>query len=227
MRALTYIALIAVVVWAGFAWEQASAPIVVTVEEEVMEPVESAPADTTTKVAEEQEEQEERELPPIQPGPLGATDLPEPPPEPPQVAYDEAYVEELELSIHGRINEERVAQGLNTLEYDETLAQVAAYHSTDMAENDYFAHEDDESCDSACRVTSAGYRWRMVGENLFLLRREDHFSAEGASAIVVAGWIGSKGHRENMFEPRFTEEGIGVVILGDTIYVTEVLTRPR
>jgi len=204
-------------------WENAHAPVVVVTspqEEPVQEPETSPTSEIVVEVAEEAPLSKEDT-------PVGASNLPTPPPEPKQVTYDEAYVEQLELAVHNRINEERIREGLNALEYDDVLAQVAAYHSTDMAANDYFAHEDKDGCDSACRVTSAGYKWRMVGENLFLLKREYHFSAEGASAVVVAGWMGSPGHRENMFEPDFTHEGIGVVILGDSIYVTEVLAKPR
>jgi uncharacterized protein YkwD len=209
MRALTYIVLITVVLWAGFAWEQVSAPLLV--------------------VTTPQEEPSVEMLPVSEPGPLvgSQVQLPTPPPTPAQVEYDEEYVEELEIAVHNRVNEERKAQGLGTLEYDNALAQVAAYHSTDMAQNDYFEHKDEEGCDSACRVTTAGYKWRAVGENLFLLARDQHFSVEGASALVVAGWLGSEGHRENLFEKDFTHEGVGVVIKGDSIYVTEVLALPR
>jgi len=225
MRALLYIFLVALVLWASATWENARAPVVVTTA-----PVEEAVPAGEQEVVQESEivvEVAEEAPLPSKNVPVGASNLPTPPPEPVQVAYDEAYVEQLELAVHNRINEERVREGLDTLQYDNVLAQVAAFHSTDMAKNDYFAHEDENGCDSACRVTAAGYKWRAVGENLFLLKREYHFSADGASAVVVAGWMGSEGHRKNMFEPDFTHEGIGVVILGDSIYVTEVLARPR
>ncbi len=143
------------------------------------------------------------------------------------VEYTEEYVEELEKAIHIRINAERVNQGLNELTYNDFLAQIAASHSTDMAEENYFEHADENGCTVSCRVTNAGYDWRMVGENLFLLGRQEHFTVEGAAAVVVAGWMGSPGHRKNLFEKDFKQEGIGVVIKGDAIYVTEVLTRPR
>ncbi|MDP4020648.1 MAG: CAP domain-containing protein [Candidatus Adlerbacteria bacterium] len=226
MRAFLYILLIAAILWTGFAWEQASIPsLVVNTPQE--EHVGATPEPSSSEVV--QEEPSVEMLPASQPGPLvgSQVQLPTPPPAPAQVEYNEEYVELLEVAIHSRINEERTLAGLNTLAYDEVLAQVAAYHSTDMAKNDYFEHEDEEGCDSACRVTAAGYKWRMVGENLFLLGREEHFSVEGASALIVAGWMGSEGHRENILQPRFTYEGVGVVIKGNSIYATEVFARPR
>lgn len=143
------------------------------------------------------------------------------------VEYTEAYVVELERAIHDRINAERVRLGLKVLGYDDTLAQVAALHSTDMANENYFAHADENGCTSACRVTNSGYSWRAVGENLFLIKSTYKYSVEDASAVIVQGWMGSEGHRRNIVNEDFTEQGVGVVILGENMYATEVLARPR
>ena len=220
MKALLYLGLIALILWAGLTWEeaQAPAPVVETPVENEVDVEVNKPLQTSTEI------EIVSQTAPAVAAPT-SIELAEPPP--PQITYDEAYVEALERAIHNRVNDERVLQKLNTLSYNDLLAEVAAFHSTDMAKNDYFEHEDQDGCDSACRATAAGYKWRMVGENLFLLKREYHFSADGASAVVVAGWMGSEGHRENLFEEDFTEEGIGVVIKGDALYVTQMLGRPR
>ncbi len=221
MKALLYLGLIALIWWAGVTWEEAHAPSPVVEapeQEEVVVDVRN-PQETSTEI------EVVSQTAPVVAAPESVEQAePEPPP---QVTYDEAFVAALELAVHNRVNDERVLQKLNTLSYNNLLAEVAAYHSTDMAQNDYFEHEDKEGCDSACRATSAGYQWRMVGENLFYLKRDIHLTADGASAIVVAGWMGSPGHRKNLFEEDFTEEGIGVVIKGDALYVTQMLGRPR
>src|SRR3989344_8061180 len=221
MKAFIYIALIAAILWASVTWERAHAPAPVaqlSEESATSSPATHIPAPDSgvaVKIAEEK-------LP--APKPSIPTSVEEPElTEPTQEVYTEEFVEALELAVHNRVNEERAIEELDVLEYDTLLAEVAAMHSTDMVQEDYFAHEDKEGCGSACRVTAAGYKWRMVGENLFLLKREYHFTTDGASAVVVAGWMGSPGHRANMFEEDFTHEGIGVVIKGDTLYVTEVL----
>ena len=222
-----YVVLIVLVLWTGFTWESAWAPAPLEVsppqEEATTAPVQEAPlAQTPEAVA-----------PTVsQPGPLVSSHPAPPKPQVPTAApepveYTEEYVEQLEQAIHDRINAERTGEGLGLLEYDDDLAEVAAFHSTDMATNNYFAHEDDEGCDSACRLTSVGYPWRVVGENLFLLRSTYRYSVADASAIIVAGWMGSEGHRKNVLEKRFSHEGVGVVVLGDSIYATELLTRPR
>jgi uncharacterized protein YkwD len=223
MKALLYALLIVAVLWIGVSWDASlrPAPITTAPEEKETRIVETPIADKVVR------DEEEGEPEVVVSGSISVQVSAPPAPTSEEVTYDEEYVEALELAIHNRINDERKNEGLNTLAYNELLATVAASHSTDMAKNNYFDHEDEDGCDSSCRVTAAGYKWRMVGENLFLLKREAHFTPEGASAIVVAGWMGSEGHRKNMFEEDFTEEGIGVVILGDALYVTEVLARPR
>lgn len=163
----------------------------------------------------------------VQAKPIAVVDPPPPKQESKTVEYTEEYTAELERAIHDRINAERVRQGLSILAYDDTLATVAALHSVDMAKENYFDHADENGCTSSCRVTNAGYAWRAVGENLFLIKSSYRYSANEASAIIVQGWMGSDGHRHNIENKDFTVEGIGVVVLGDAIYATEVLARPR
>jgi uncharacterized protein YkwD len=224
MRAFVYIVLIGLVLWTGFAWESAQAPPLVV---QVEAPTSTSSSSQTSVADEEEVATEARTV--LEPGPLVGSQaaLPVAPPEPEPVEYNEAYVTELELAIHELINIERELEGLKSLKYDDVLAEVAAYHSTDMAQEDYFAHQDEDGCDSACRVTSSSYKWRMVGENLFLLGSGRHFTIKEASTIIVVGWMNSEGHRANVLQPKFSHEGVGVVINGDSIYATEVLALPR
>jgi uncharacterized protein YkwD len=180
------------------------------------------PADTTEEQAPASQEVV------VQAKPLSVTNPP-PPTQPAAkpVEYTEEYIEALEQAIHDRINAERARLGLDILAYDDLLARVSALHSADMAKENYFAHADENGCTSSCRVTNAGYEWRTVGENLFLIKSTYRYSVEDASAIIVQGWMGSEGHRHNIVNKDFTVQGMGVVILGDSIYATEVLARPR
>ena len=81
-----------------------------------------------------------------------------------------------------------------------TLARVALGHATDMAEHNYFEHQDRAGRSPAERVRAAGYREKLVGENI----------AYGPSSAdeVVRGWLDSSGHCENLMDPRFAEMGI-------------------
>lgn len=84
-----------------------------------------------------------------------------------------------------------------------TLDSVAADHAEDMARHDYFEHVDLQGNTPADRVRDSGYREKLVGENI----------AYGPTSAeeVVAGWLHSTGHCENIMDPRFVEMGVGVM----------------
>jgi uncharacterized protein YkwD len=218
------LAIIALLLFIMLPW-QLVAPVVERAV--IVAPQEEAEKEVAEPAVTEPQPQEQEPTETVQVQPITVVN-----PAPPQqdaepVEYTEEYIAELELAIHDRINAERVRQGLKILGYDDTLAYVSALHSVDMAKENYFAHEDENGCTSSCRVTNAGYEWRAVGENLFLIKSSFRYSVEDASAIIVQGWMGSEGHRRNIVNKDFTEQGIGVVILGNAIYATEVLARPR
>jgi len=103
-----------------------------------------------------------------------------------------------------------------------TLASVALGHATDMAEHNYFEHEDRTGQSPADRVRAVGYHEKLVGENI----------AYGPETVeeVVRGWLGSPGHCENIMDPRFAEMGIGYAPGHSSrrgLYWVQVLAAPR
>jgi hypothetical protein len=100
------------------------------------------------------------------------------------------------------VNRERERRGLRALGSDPRLAAAAAVHSRAMAERGFFDHCDPDTRTRVWdRVEDTGYRWRAIGENV----------AAGWSDAdeVVARWLRSSGHRENLLRDEFTEAGIG------------------
>lgn len=83
-----------------------------------------------------------------------------------------------------------------------TLDGVAAEHAQDMARQGYFEHVDLRGNTPADRVRATGYREKLVGENIA-------YGPESAQE-VVAGWLHSNGHCENIMDPRFVEMGLAV-----------------
>jgi uncharacterized protein YkwD len=83
-----------------------------------------------------------------------------------------------------------------------TLDGVASEHALDMARHDYFEHVDLQGRSPAERLRATGYRERLVGENI----------AYGPTTAdeVVAGWLHSPGHCENIMDPRFVEMGLAL-----------------
>jgi len=103
-----------------------------------------------------------------------------------------------------------------------TLASVAFGHAADMAEHDYFEHEDLTGASPADRVRAVGYREKLVGENI----------AYGPKTLaeVVQGWLDSPGHCENLMDPRFAEMGIAYAAGRSGrhgLYWVQVLAEPQ
>jgi hypothetical protein len=90
------------------------------------------------------------------------------------------------------------------LAWSDQLAQAALVHSRDMAQRNYFDHLEPGGASVADRATKTGYRWRVVGENIA--------AGQGSAKQVVAGWLASPGHCENIMSREFDEMGAAYAI---------------
>lgn len=102
------------------------------------------------------------------------------------------------------------------------LSEVAFGHAIDMANHNYFEHDDLLGHTPADRVRSLGYSEKLVGENI----------AYGPTTTdeVVEGWLRSPGHCENIMDPRFAEMGIAYAPGQGSrkgLYWVQVLADPR
>jgi uncharacterized protein YkwD len=101
------------------------------------------------------------------------------------------------------------------------LSRVALEHSKDMAAHDLFDHTGSDGSSPGNRMTRAGYQWRMAGENIA--------SGVTTADAVVAGWLESPHHCENIMRPRFTQMGIAYFYdpkSADGIYWTQEFGTP-
>lgn len=106
------------------------------------------------------------------------------------------------------VNEERSERGLNPLELDNQLTNIAEDHSQSMANNDFFGHQDPTDGSSPQdRIDEGGYEWSRWAENVA--------AGYGTPEDVMEGWMNSPGHRSNILNPNFTEIGIGYEFLVD------------
>jgi uncharacterized protein YkwD len=108
------------------------------------------------------------------------------------------------------------------LAWNDALFSAAARHSADMARRDYFEHASPEGHRVGARVTSEGYSWRAVGENI----------AGGDRTVdgVMRGWTASESHCRNMMSAEFSEVGVACVERSNSTwgtYWTMVLGRRR
>jgi uncharacterized protein YkwD len=101
------------------------------------------------------------------------------------------------------INDLRAEAGVASLVPNETLIRVAESYACEMVEEDFFAHENPETgIGSGERLTSAGYIYWAMGENLAV--------AQTSAEEVVAAWMNSPRHRENILDPSWREVGMAV-----------------
>jgi uncharacterized protein YkwD len=100
-------------------------------------------------------------------------------------------------------NAERTAAGLPPLRPSARLFAAARVHAANMARQGRLAHDLDGQT-PADRVTTAGYPWSRMGENI-------GWNAP-TPADAVAGWMSSPAHRANILTREFAEIGVAVVL---------------
>lgn len=99
------------------------------------------------------------------------------------------------------VNRERARQGCDPVTVDARLTEAATGHSEDMARRDYFSHVTPEGIEFGERIKAAGYP-SPGAENI----------AEGyrSASDVMAGWMDSPGHRDNILNCELTTIGVGL-----------------
>jgi uncharacterized protein YkwD len=126
--------------------------------------------------------------------------------------------------IHRYVNEERTSRGLAALDWDDRLADVAQSHSAAMAQFGFFDHIDQNGKSPVDRYRDNGISCRGA-ENLTLGGSAyGDMSAQDIAQGAVDAWMSStQGHRENILDDGFTQEGIGIAFnsAGDTAYITQ------
>lgn len=128
---------------------------------------------------------------PTTPEPTTTTPEPTTDPDPEPSATD---------AVVAATNTERLEAGCDALRPDRRLAAAAQGHSEDMAENGYFSHTGLDGSSFDERIRDEGHP-APGAENI--ARGQD------GAAEVVAGWMGSPGHRRNILNCEFVGIGVG------------------
>lgn len=116
-------------------------------------------------------------------------------------------VSEYEKRVVELVNEARSSNGLSPLTLNTELSNVARIRSQDMKDKGYFSHTTPTYGSPFDMMKSFGISYKTAGENI----------AKGYATpeAVVAGWMNSEGHRENILKSSFTEIGVGYVADGN------------
>src|SRR4051794_4838920 len=100
-------------------------------------------------------------------------------------------------------NAERQKRGLAPLVINDSLSSAAQSYTEVLASGDCFAHTCGPEPDFSVRVQVSGYvGWSALAENIA--------AGYPSPEALVAGWMDSPGHRQNILTPEFTELGVGM-----------------
>jgi uncharacterized protein YkwD len=108
-------------------------------------------------------------------------------------------------AIFDRVNAERENRGLQRVEWDDQLAQVARGWSRSMADTGRLEHQDMQQV--LGREDVRGFVG--LGENIFTS------SGPVPAGVLHVGWMRSDGHRVNVLNPGWNRLGVGVFCAPD------------
>jgi uncharacterized protein YkwD len=114
------------------------------------------------------------------------------------------HVDGKERAIVRAINRQRSRHGLSALRSSRRLARAADYHSWEMLDADYFAHESRDGGPFDERVRRFA-RHKTLGETLAMLGG----CRAKAARRVVRMWMNSPGHRAILLSSSYRRVGIG------------------
>ena len=115
--------------------------------------------------------------------------------------YTTTSVAMQEKKVWNLLNADRSQNGLSALPLDERLSELARLKARDMKEQHYFAHTSPTYGSAADMLSSFGYAFKGVGENI-----AHHATVEKSEAAFMS----SAGHRHNILGSQWTKVGVGV-----------------
>lgn len=122
---------------------------------------------------------------------------------------------------HARDCGDKSMPAASALTWSYDLESAAVRHSSDMANGNFLSHTGSDNSSAGDRISDTGYRASAWAENV----------AAGQKDIdaVMASWLSSPGHCENIMRTSVTELGVALVENPDTtygIYWTQVFAAP-
>jgi uncharacterized protein YkwD len=117
------------------------------------------------------------------------------------IVHDVPIAEEVYAAgVTSLVNRERTANGCAALTVNLAMTTAAYEHSRDMGVNGYFAHDTPSGETPWTRMENAGYA-EPAAENIAAGYRTPQ--------DVVAGWMNSPEHRENILNCSYKAAGVG------------------
>ena len=100
------------------------------------------------------------------------------------------------------INEQRKKEGLEALQIDDEVQNVARVKAKDMVNNNYFSHTSPTYGSPFDMLKKYGISYKSAGENI---------AGNGTAQGAVNAWMNSPGHKANILNSKYNYTGIAVV----------------
>lgn len=100
------------------------------------------------------------------------------------------------------INEQRASTGLQPLQIDDELQNVARIKAQDMVDNNYFSHTSPTYGSPFDMMKSFGISYKTAGENI---------AGNSSNTGAVNAWMNSSGHKANILNNSYNYTGLAVV----------------
>lgn len=108
-----------------------------------------------------------------------------------------------ETEVFNLTNQFRSNNGLNALNCDPIVGQVARAYSQYMCTAGFFSHIGPDGSNPSTRLKAAGLSFYAAGENIA--------AGQSSAQDVMNSWMNSSGHRANILNSNFTHLGVGYV----------------
>jgi len=101
------------------------------------------------------------------------------------------------------VNQDRSKEGLTPLRQNQQLQMAATAKAQNMLNKGYFSHNSPDGTTPWDFIKSAGFSYQYAGENLAINYTNPN--------ELLADFLRSPSHRDNLLSPLFTETGVAVV----------------
>jgi len=133
-------------------------------------------------------------------------------------AYSQTPVSRAERELFASVNQERRAQGLPPLRWDDALAAAARRHAEVMAQHRSAQHGFEGEPSLSSRVKQAGGHFSWLSENV---------SQGPTPRFIHSQFISSPMHRANILDRDMDSIGVGVVERGGQLFTVEDFSQAR
>lgn len=137
---------------------------------------------------------------------------------------------QIEAVIIRETNRYREEVGVAPLKYSTKISFVARDWSTDQGEAGDISHTGFPSARLTALIEEFGAKpssklFAMSGENVALNTKKSTSTPEQIGVAIAQQWRNSSGHYKNMIKSSYTAIGVGIAVVGKTVYATQIFGK--